>query len=79
MFYLKTEIDGKLRNIHIYDDEIYTVCFVCQKEFQVDAELIRWMLEDGEFASTQMSCGKCDPNLRKQFEVICGGKIRNEY
>lgn len=58
MFYLKTEIDGKIREIEIYDDEIYTRCFLCGKEFQPDPDLMKFVYEDdGDFASTSLSCG----------------------
>ncbi|GMA50183.1 hypothetical protein GCM10025857_15400 [Alicyclobacillus contaminans] len=59
MFYLKTEHDGKPIQVDIYDDEIYTRCSNCGKEFQVDTELLRQVLSDGgDFASTSLSC--CD-------------------
>lgn len=58
MFYLKTEIEGKIQNIDIYDDEIFTTCIECGKEIQVDTETIISILKDGgDFASTSISCG----------------------
>lgn len=66
MLYLKTEINNKIQQIDIYDDEIYTTCFKCGKEFPVDTHLIIEVLKnDGDFASTAISCG-CSterPNL----------------
>ncbi|MOA68028.1 hypothetical protein D3C78_1954560 [compost metagenome] len=58
MIYLKTEVDGKQQIIDIYDDEIYSTCFKCGKEFQVDLHLIQEILRTGgDFASTSVSCG----------------------
>jgi hypothetical protein len=69
MFYLKTEIDGQIREIEIYDDEIYTTCFKCGKEFQVDTHLIIEVLKnDGDFASTAISCG-CSTERPKIFKI----------
>lgn len=66
MFYLKTEIDGKMQQVEIYDDEIYTTCFQCGKEFQPDPCLMKFVYEnDGDLSSTRLSCG-CNterPNL----------------
>ncbi len=61
MFYLKTEINGKIIKVDIYDDEIYTTCFICGKEFQPDTEIMRFIYEDGgDFSSTSLSCGCSD-------------------
>lgn len=58
MIYLKTEVDGKPQTIDIYDDEIFTTCFKCGKEFQVDLHLIQEILKGGgDFSSTSISCG----------------------
>lgn len=68
MFYLKAEHDGKPIKVDIYDDEIYTRCFNCGKEFQVDTDLIRQVLSDGgDFASTSLSC--CNAERSKLFRV----------
>lgn len=56
MFYLKTTQGGNPVKIEIYDDEIYTRCYTCGKEIQADAELILSVLENGDFASTNISC-----------------------
>lgn len=62
MFYLKTELDGRIQKVDIYDDEIFTACTKCGKEFQVDSDLIMSIFEDdGDFASTSISCGSCSP------------------
>lgn len=61
MFYLKTEIDGKMQKIDIYDDEIFTTCFICGKEFNPDPEIMKFVYEDGgDLASTSLSCGCSD-------------------
>lgn len=61
MFYLKTEVDGKIKDIEIYNDEIYTACFKCGREFQVESYLIKFIFEDGnDFSSTRLSCGCID-------------------
>lgn len=58
MFYLKTNIDGKDHKVEIYDDEIYTTCFICGNEFQPDPDLMKFVYEDdGDLASTRFSCG----------------------
>lgn len=66
MIYLKTEVDGKVREIEIYGTEIFTTCFKCSKEFQVDEDLQREILKDeGSFSGVSLSCG-CNtekPNL----------------
>lgn len=56
MFYIKTEHEGKQVKINIYDDEIFTSCLNCGKEIQVDTELLRDILADGDFASTSIGC-----------------------
>ncbi|MGW8439925.1 hypothetical protein ACWGXJ_02815 [Paenibacillus sp. S33] len=58
MLYIKTEIDGKIREIEIFGDEIFTRCFKCGKEFQVDDEIQREILKDeGSFCGISLSCG----------------------
>lgn len=58
MLYLKTEIDGRMQDVDIYDDEIYTTCFQCGKEFQVESDLIKSIYDnDLDLASTSFSCG----------------------
>lgn len=71
MFYLKAEIDGKIRNVEIYDDEIHTICFICGKEFQVDTGLIKFIFEDdNDFSSTRLSCGCGDKVPKNQPKLI---------
>lgn len=58
MFYLKTEIDGKTREVEIYDDEIYSTCFKCGKEFQVQTDLMKHVYDNGgDLSSTSFTCG----------------------
>lgn len=61
MFYLKTTVDGAPKKIDIYDDEIYTRCFNCGKEFQIDSATLQQVLADGgDFASTSIGHVDCD-------------------
>jgi uncharacterized C2H2 Zn-finger protein len=61
MFYLKTEIDGRPHKVEIYDDEIFTRCFICGKEFQPNSEIMKFVYESGgDLASTSVSCGCSD-------------------
>ncbi|MNP04024.1 hypothetical protein D3C76_959260 [compost metagenome] len=61
MFYLKTEIDGQSRKVEIYDDEVFTTCFMCGKEFNPDPETMKFIYEEGgDLASTSLSCGCSD-------------------
>lgn len=58
MIYLKTEIDGQIREIEIYGDEIFTKCYNCGKEFQVDDELqVHILQENKSFAGISLGCG----------------------
>lgn len=58
MLYLKSFVDGKPVKVELYGDEIFTQCFRCEKEMQVDEDLLRWILQDGgELCSTSISCG----------------------
>jgi hypothetical protein len=69
MLYLKTEVDNRTQRIDIYDDEIYTTCFKCGKEFQVDTHLIIEVLKnEGDFASTAISCG-CNTERPNIFRI----------
>lgn len=56
MFYIKTEHEGKRIKVDIYGDEIYTACFNCGKEMQVDDEMLREVMKDGDLSSTSISC-----------------------
>lgn len=58
MFYIKTVHEGKQIEVEIYGDEIYTRCFNCGKEIQVDDELMREVLKDGDLSSTSLACCK---------------------
>lgn len=69
MFYLKTEIDGKIREVEFYGDEIYTRCFRCGTEFQVDEHLQREVLkDDGSFSGTRLTCG-CKTDKPKLIRI----------
>ncbi|KKO51108.1 hypothetical protein [Paenibacillus sp. DMB20] len=69
MFYLKTEIDGEMYKVEIYDDEIFTTCLLCGNEIQVDAHTIIDVLRNGgDFASTAISCG-CNPEKPKLIRI----------
>ncbi|CAM4411593.1 hypothetical protein [Paenibacillus xylanexedens] len=58
MIYIKKEINGKQHEIEIYGDEIYTRCFQCGNEFQLDEELLLDILKEaGSFSGTRISCG----------------------
>lgn len=69
MFYLKTDIDGEIRNIEIYNDEIYTECFICNREFQPDPDAMRFVYQnDGDLSSTRLSCG-CSTERPKLIRI----------
>ncbi|WP_091016067.1 hypothetical protein [Paenibacillus amylolyticus] len=58
MIYIKKEMDGQQQEIEIFGDEIYTRCFKCGNEFQLDEELLLDILaESGSFSGTRISCG----------------------
>ena len=61
MFYLRvTKKSGKIKEHTIYDDEIYTRCFDCGKEFQVETDrLVGVLSNDGDFSSTSICCDSC--------------------
>jgi S-adenosylmethionine/arginine decarboxylase-like enzyme len=63
MIYIKKVIAAKTHCIEIYGDEIYTRCFQCGNEFQLDEELLLDILnEAGSFSGTRISCGcKTEP------------------
>ena len=67
MIYLKTTFQGKPITVNIYDDEIYSRCSNCGKEFQVDGDRIREFLEEGgDFSSVALSCCKDErPSLSR--------------
>jgi hypothetical protein len=57
MFYLKTHHEGKPIEVEIYGDEIFTRCYNCGKEIQVDDQLLREVLADGgDLSSTSLAC-----------------------
>lgn len=58
MIYIKTEIDGKMREIELYGDEIFAKCCNCGKEFQVDDDLqVHILQENKSFAGISLTCG----------------------
>lgn len=60
MFYVKTNITDDVEiKVNLYDDEIFTQCTKCGKEIQVDTELLKSILEDGDLASTSIYCEEC--------------------
>ena len=60
MFYVKTNITDDVEiKVNLYDDEIFTQCLKCGKEIQVDTELFKKLLEDGDLASTSIYCQEC--------------------
>ncbi|CAM4101254.1 hypothetical protein L1N85_10910 [Paenibacillus alkaliterrae] len=67
MFYIKTEHGGKQIKVEIFGDEIYTICFNCGKEIQVDDETLREVMKDGDLSSTSLSC--CS-NKKPELTVI---------
>ncbi|MFF2016206.1 hypothetical protein [Paenibacillus sp. NPDC058177] len=73
MFYLKTEVNGKMEKVEIYGDEIFTACFKCGEEMHIDDERILAIYQDGgDFSSTSIAHGDCVEKARLQ--VIDGGK-----
>lgn len=67
MFYIKTEYEGKQIEVDIYGDEIFTTCFNCGREFQVDDEMLREVMKNGDLSSTSLSC--CN-NKRPELSLI---------
>lgn len=64
MFYIRTTHNGVQIEIPIYDDEIFTRCYNCGEEMQVDTEMLLNVLTDGDLSSTSISC--CD-KVRSQI------------
>lgn len=57
MFYIKSTYKGKPIELEIFGDEIFTKCFKCGKEMQVEEDLLKWILADGgDLESTSISC-----------------------
>lgn len=64
MFYVKTNISDDVEiKVDLYDDEIYTQCPKCGKEIQVETEVLRQVLLDGDLASTSLYCEKCSKEV----------------
>lgn len=64
MLYVKTSISDNVEiKVDLYDDEIYTQCIKCGKEMQVETEVLKKVLEDGDLASTSLICEKCSKEL----------------
>lgn len=73
MIYFKTEVNGKLVEVDVYDDEFYSRCFVCGKEMQVSMEeIIDIYRNGGDLVSTSLAHAECAGKTR--FKVINGGK-----
>lgn len=66
MVYIKTEISDNVEiKVDLYEDEIYTQCPKCGKEIQVPTDVLKEILEYGDFASTSLYCSKCQKNKEK--------------
>lgn len=64
MFYIKTEISDNVGiKVDLYDDEIYTQCPKCGKEIQIETEVLKQVLEDGDLASSSLYCEKCSKEV----------------
>jgi len=62
-YYIKVEQEGIQIKLDFLGDELHTTCFMCGKEFRLDGELIRMIVEDGDFMSTRIGCGcNADPH-----------------
>lgn len=61
MFYVKTNISNNAEiKVELYEDEIYTHCYECGKEIQVDTDiLINIWTTDGDLSSTSIKCKEC--------------------
>lgn len=60
MFYIKKKISNDIEvNIDLYDDEIYTKCTKCGKEYQMSNEDLIHVLENEDLVSTTIECDKC--------------------
>jgi len=64
MFYIKTNISDNVEiKVDLYDDEIYTKCLKCGKEMQVETEILKQVLEDGDLSSSSLYCEKCSKEV----------------
>lgn len=64
MLYIKTNISDNIEiKVDIYDDEIFTQCPKCGKEIQVETEVLKKILEDGDLASSSLYCEKCSKEV----------------
>jgi hypothetical protein len=59
MFYLKRNLDDLELKTVIYGDNIYTDCLKCGKEIQVDEDLLRQVLINGDLCGTSLYCQEC--------------------
>lgn len=60
MIYIKTNITDDIEiKVNLYDDEIFTQCIKCGKEMQVETEVLKQVLTDGDLASTSFYCEEC--------------------
>jgi hypothetical protein len=72
MFYLKTEVDGKMQEVDFYGDEIFTKCFKCGEEMHFEMEEIIGIYKDGgDLSSTSIAHGNCFEE--NKLRVINGG------
>jgi hypothetical protein len=70
MLYIKTQLTDQVEiKIDLYEDEIFTTCPSCGKEFQLESEDLK-QIED--WASTSISCGneKCNKWMKEEVEKI---------
>lgn len=56
MFYVKTEYEGIPIQVTIYGDDIYTKCFNCGVEMEVDDDTLREVMKNGDLSSTRLAC-----------------------
>ena len=60
------DVHGEIKT-ELYEDEIVTYCPTCQKEIQVEPELIAEIINSGaDFAGTNIYCNGC----YKKFKVV---------
>lgn len=64
MFYIKTNISSDVEvKVDLYKDENYTQCPKCGKEIQIETEVLKQVLEDGDLASSSLYCEKCSKEV----------------
>ncbi len=64
MFYIKTHISDNVEiKVDICDDEIFTQCYECGKEVQVEREMLKKILEDGDLVNSSLYCKECSKGV----------------